>query len=294
MNSKTVWRSALATVAFLVVSVRGELSVPPPTGRVVDRAGILWDVEEKRLAGSIQELERATGGQMAVLTIRSLEGDSLEGFSLRVARSWKIGHQGKDNGALLLVSKEDRKIRLEIGYGWAGKITDAKAANVIRGMGPFLRSKKYAEGVGFAIGEVRRLLIGEQGGRNAALPATTEHGAAASAIGAHSSSHREPAAWDAKTKRLLLVMGAFAGGALLIFLFAWVFPGSGRCCYCGSGKHPVATRSMRRDGSGTVSAADYGRLVAGSGGVGGTSGGTGGGYSGGGGSFGGGGASGGW
>jgi len=158
LNSRMVWHSALATMAFVVVSMGGELSVPPLTGRVVDRAGILSDAEEKKLVERIQELERVTGGQLAVLTIRSLEGDSLERFSLRVARSWKIGQKGKDNGALLLVSKQDRKIRLEIGYGWEGKITDTKAANVIRGMGPFFRKGQFAAGIGFAIGEVRRLL----------------------------------------------------------------------------------------------------------------------------------------
>jgi len=150
---------ALATLV-LVVSVRGELSVPRLTGRVVDQAGILSKAERNGLEARIQGLEQATGGQMAVLIIPSLKSDALELFSMRVAETWKIGRKGKDNGALLLVCHQDRKIRFEVGYGWEGKINDAKAGDIIRGMGPFFKKGQFAQGIDFAIADVQEIVTG--------------------------------------------------------------------------------------------------------------------------------------
>ncbi|MBT7304049.1 MAG: hypothetical protein HN849_31235 [Victivallales bacterium] len=150
---------ALATLV-LVVSVRGELSVPRLTGRVVDQAGILSQAQKSGLEARIQGLEHASGGQMAVLIIPSLKNDALELFSMRVAETWKIGRKGKDNGALLLVSHQDRKIRLEVGYGWEGKINDAKAGDIIRGMGPFFKKGQFAQGIDFAIADVQQFVTG--------------------------------------------------------------------------------------------------------------------------------------
>ena len=161
-NSRVSWRSAFAAMAFLAVSATGELSVPPLTGRVVDQAGILSDAEEKQLVERIQGLEEATGGQMAVLIIPSLENDALESFSMRVAESWQIGRRGKDNGVLLLVCHQDRKIRLEVGYGWEGEINDAKAGDIIRGMGPFFRERQFAEGIDVAIADVQEFVTGDR------------------------------------------------------------------------------------------------------------------------------------
>ena len=87
-----------------------------------DRARAL----EERLA----RFEAETGHQIAVLTIPSLKGDSLEDFSIRVAEAWKIGKQGFDNGAILLIARDDRKLRIEVGYGLEGVMPDAIASRI--------------------------------------------------------------------------------------------------------------------------------------------------------------------
>lgn len=148
---------SLATFAL-----HGELAVPRLTGRVVDQARILSPAEREHLENRIRGLEAATGGQVAVLTVPRLAGDSLELFSLRVAETWKIGRKGEDNGALLVISNEDRQIRFEIGYGWEGEVNDARAGDIIRGMGPWFREGRYAQGIDFALAELQTFITGQR------------------------------------------------------------------------------------------------------------------------------------
>jgi len=97
---------------------------------------------------------------MAVLTVPSLRGDALESFSMRVAEAWKIGRKGQDTGALLVVVRDSHAIRLEIGYGWEGSINDARAGDIIRGMGSFFRSGRFADGCLFAVQQVQGFVTG--------------------------------------------------------------------------------------------------------------------------------------
>lgn len=108
------------------------LAVPALKGRVNDTADILSPGTRQQLESMLAELERSDSTQIAVLTIASLEGEVLEEFSLKVAETWKIGQKGKDNGALLLIAKNDRKLRIETGYGLEGRLTDLQAGRIIR------------------------------------------------------------------------------------------------------------------------------------------------------------------
>jgi len=107
------------------------LDIPKLTGHVNDRAGILSAQTELRLEQALTEFARSDSTQLVVLTIPSLEGESLEEYTLRVAVAWGIGQKGKDNGALLLVSRDDRKVRIEVGYGLEGRLTDLLAGRII-------------------------------------------------------------------------------------------------------------------------------------------------------------------
>ena len=162
-TAKTPALSVIFTISFIFfsISVFAELAVPPLTGRVVDNAGILTSAEKDSINGEIINLEQQTGGQMAVLTIPSLGNDSLESFSMRVAENWKIGHKGKDDGAILIISKADRKIRLEIAYGWEGSINDARGGDIIREMGPYFRSGDFCNGINYAVQSVRSFVKGD-------------------------------------------------------------------------------------------------------------------------------------
>jgi uncharacterized protein len=106
------------------------LDVPPLRGRVNDHARVLSTDQTRALENQLAQFEQETGHQVAILTIPSLEGDSLEEFSIRVAENWKIGKKGFDNGVILLVVPNDRKLRLEVGYGLEGVLPDAVASQI--------------------------------------------------------------------------------------------------------------------------------------------------------------------
>ena len=105
--------------------------VPFLSGRVVDEAGLLSAAVRQRIDGELAALERETGDQVAVLILESLGGEPLEDYSVRVAQTWKLGQKGKDNGILLLISRDDRKLRIEVGYGLEGTMTDLRSNEVI-------------------------------------------------------------------------------------------------------------------------------------------------------------------
>ncbi|MFA6929915.1 MAG: TPM domain-containing protein [Lentisphaeria bacterium] len=142
--------------------------LPELTGRIVDQAAVFTPGDLARLEQAIRTLEEKTGGQMAVLTLPELRGWALEEFSIRLAEKWQLGQQGKDNGAILLFSLKEHDIRMEIGYGWEGDINDARAGDIIRGMGDYFRRQDFAGGALFAIQKVQSLITGT------AIPATSE------------------------------------------------------------------------------------------------------------------------
>lgn len=108
------------------------LDVPPLSGRVVDLAHVLPPATTAQLSETLQAHETKTSNQVAVLIVPSLEDEPLFDFSHRVATTWKLGAKGIDNGVLLLIAIKERKIRLEVGYGLEGVLTDARSAQIIR------------------------------------------------------------------------------------------------------------------------------------------------------------------
>ena len=132
------------------------LTIPPaPTQRVNDYARLLPAEAQQRLEQRLTERERATGAQMVIAIFPSLEGESLEDFSVRLAERWRIGQKSLDNGVILLVFVQDRRVRLEVGYGLEPVLPDAVAAQIIREViGPPFRSQRYAEGLEAAVAAV--------------------------------------------------------------------------------------------------------------------------------------------
>lgn len=106
--------------------------IPFLSGRVNDAAGMLSLETAQRLDGMLKAHEDSTSNQVVVLTIRSLEDEDLEGFSIRVVDTWKIGRKGKDNGVLFLVVRDDRKVRIEVGRGLEGDLPDIVCGSIIR------------------------------------------------------------------------------------------------------------------------------------------------------------------
>ncbi len=134
---KTWLRAAVLVapiVAFLVsgCSAFAQPDFPPLTGRVVDQAGILLDGTEINLARMLKRYEEKTTNQIVVVTVESLQGYAIEDFGLELGRHWGIGQAGRDNGVLLIVAPNERRMRIEVGYGLEGDLTDAEAAHIIR------------------------------------------------------------------------------------------------------------------------------------------------------------------
>jgi uncharacterized protein len=123
----------LALLFLFVLPVVGySLDVPPLTGRVNDTAGMLSAGTRQQLEAQLTAFEKADSTQVVLLTIPSLEGEPIEQFGIRVAEAWRIGQKGNDNGAILILSKQDRKVRIEVGRGLEGRLTDLVSGKIIR------------------------------------------------------------------------------------------------------------------------------------------------------------------
>jgi len=149
-------------VILSVGSLSAAKEVPYLGGRINDLADLLSGPAETAMEAQLAELEKATGAQVAVLTVPSLEGEVLEDYSLRVAETWKLGRGKFDDGALLLIVRDERKMRLEVGYGLEGAIPDAYAKRILDDiLRPRFRAGDFDDGVTAAVDAIAGLVAGE-------------------------------------------------------------------------------------------------------------------------------------
>lgn len=128
---RTLFPLLLLALLLLPQGTAWALQVPPPKGYVNDLAGMLSPSTVLRLDRYLENFEKSDSTQIVVLTIPSLKGEPLDDFSMKVAESWGIGQKGKDNGALLLIAKKEHKIRIEVGYGLEGRLTDLISGRIV-------------------------------------------------------------------------------------------------------------------------------------------------------------------
>ncbi len=154
---------ALVLPLLLAGAPGQDLSIPPLTGPVVDRAGLLGQRDAALIAGGLRDYRQRTGNQLQVLIIPSLpEGMPVEDYSIRVVEQWKLGSAEKDNGVLLLVSVQDRKWRIEVGGGLEGDLTDVAASRIGRGiLVPALQRGDYASGIAGTLQAIAQQLGGD-------------------------------------------------------------------------------------------------------------------------------------
>jgi uncharacterized protein len=139
---------------FLPVSVQA-LDIPKPSGYVNDVAGVLSSQQKDDLEDKLKTYEEETGNEIAVLIIKNLEGENIDDFAVRVFENWKIGKEGKDNGILFLAAIEDRKMRIEIGYGLEPFVTDGDAGEIIREViAPKFQSEDYFGGISEGVDKI--------------------------------------------------------------------------------------------------------------------------------------------
>lgn len=138
------------------------LDVPPLQGRVNDTAGVLSANEAQALERRLTEYEQKTGHQFSLLTVPSLEGEDIAGYSIRVAEKWALGDKQRDDGALLLIAVSDKKMRIEVGYGLEPSLPDVLAGRIIRNvMAPRFREGDYAGGINAAFDAMTQAAAGE-------------------------------------------------------------------------------------------------------------------------------------
>lgn len=127
--------SALATACWLLGSAAmAEPSFPALTGRVVDQANIIDASHQQQLEAELAQFEADTKHQLVVVTLSSLQGYPIEDFGYQLGRHWGIGRKGVNDGVLLVVAPKERKVRIEVGYGLEGELTDAMASSIIQGI----------------------------------------------------------------------------------------------------------------------------------------------------------------
>ena len=145
-------------MSLFVTSTVTALEVPDApklTSPIVDKANVLSISEYKTLTEKINNLHKEKSLELGILIISSLEDESLEGYSLKVARKWGIGEKYKSNGALILIAIKEHKIRIEVGRGLEEFITDAEAGRIIRNlMAPEFQKNHYASGISLALDEI--------------------------------------------------------------------------------------------------------------------------------------------
>ncbi len=273
------WLALLPAVGWAAELV----SLPALTARITDLTATLDPTQRGRLEAQLAAIERNRGAQVAVLILPSTQPEAIEQFGIRLAEAWKIGHKGADNGVIVIVAKDDRKMRIEVGYGLEGAIPDAIASRIIRErMAPRFKQGDFFGGIAEALTTLEAALGGE-------TPPAATGGTASSAA----------ASGDWGTMPWLMALLMFSGLARKLFgvIGALAISGFGAwLAYSAFASLPLAVAAAllvfllsfaRFGGTGTGGWSSGGGSSSGGGF-------SGGGFSGGGGSFGGGGASGDW
>lgn len=153
----------LVLVALLVVPAAAKKNIAYD-GPVTDLAGLLSSDEERELEQKIIGYRDKSGNEIGVLIVQSLEGAAIEDFSYDIYKAWGIGAKGKDNGVLLVIALDERRTRLEVGYGLEGDLTDIESSRLIRKDAPMselFRQGKFADGIGAGIDGIIQAIGGE-------------------------------------------------------------------------------------------------------------------------------------
>ena len=281
--SSSIWAVLLVCVLGASSCVWADTAIPPLTARVTDQTATLTPEQRQSLEQTLQAFESKKGNQIAVLIVPSTAPESIEQYGLRVAEQWKIGRTKFDNGAILIIAKDERALRIEVGYGLEGALNDATSKRIISEIiVPRFQQNDFYGGISAGIDQMIQVVDGEP------LPEPK----ATSALGRPAAGQYAP---------ILLILALIGGGFLrsilgkvpgaivtggVLGLVAWLFAGAFAVAIAAG----VIAFLFTLLGGGAMT----GALIGGMGGGYSRGGGFGGGFSGGGGGFGGGGASGRW
>jgi uncharacterized protein len=149
-------------LGFLLAGVASAFTVPPIEGHVTDLTHVLDEGQRAALNQQMEEVNRGSTVEIAVLVLGSLEGESIDDVGYATARGWKLGNAGKDNGVLLVIATGDRRVRIEVGKGLEGVLTDLQSNDIIRQkIGPELKQGRLYEGIVAGVTSIAAAAAGE-------------------------------------------------------------------------------------------------------------------------------------
>jgi uncharacterized protein len=152
----------LLVLVAAVAAAQAALDFPALSGRVVDEAGILDAATREGLTRKLADLETKTTNQLVVVTLKSLRGTSIEDYGYQLGRAWQIGQKDKNNGVLLIVAPAERKVRIEVGYGLEGTLTDAVSRLIIaNAVVPRFKANDIAGGITRGADDIIQVLSGD-------------------------------------------------------------------------------------------------------------------------------------
>jgi uncharacterized protein len=152
----------LTLIVFSATAFAQSLTFPALTGRVVDEAGLLDAAARAQLEQTLVELEAKTTDQLVVVTLKSLQGTSIEDYGYQLGRHWQIGQKDKNNGVLLIVAPNERKVRIEVGYGLEGTLTDAISSFIVQNsILPRFKAGDFAGGIRRGVEDIVQVLSGD-------------------------------------------------------------------------------------------------------------------------------------
>ena len=144
-------------IAFFFTFPVFAFDVPQPTSYIVDTTGKISDIE--LIESQLQNIDNSTPFQMGVLVVNSLDGETIEDVALQTFDLWKIGDKKNDTGVLLLIALEDKKMRLEVGYGVEGIIPDVRAKKLINTLIPYFQKEEYSQGIQSLVSDISSIFI---------------------------------------------------------------------------------------------------------------------------------------
>lgn len=162
MHECCQWILGVLLALLLAGAVQAEVAVPALTARVTDLTATLDAQQVQSLESRLAAFEAKKGAQVAVLLLPTTQPETIEQYSIRVAEAWKLGRKGVDDGVLLLVAKEDRTMRIEVGYGLEGALNDATAKRIVAEIiTPFFKRGEFYQGIDAGTAAIIKVVEGE-------------------------------------------------------------------------------------------------------------------------------------
>jgi uncharacterized protein len=160
---KRLWTHLLLLALLLCGTAQAEVAVPALKQRVTDLTATLDAGQKQLLENKLSAFEAGKGSQIAVLIVPTTQPETIDQFGIRVVEAWKLGRKGVDDGVLLLIAKDDRKLRIEVGYGLEGALNDATAKRIVSEIiGPDFKRGEFYAGIDAGVDAIIKVIQGEQ------------------------------------------------------------------------------------------------------------------------------------